>query len=141
MNKLPKPKSKKSLEKKLDKIFSEFIRLRDTDDNGYCRCFTCGNWGFWKNEGMQNGHFITRGVKATKFNEMNCHVQCVRCNHHLKGNLHVYRMKLVEMYGKEEVERLEHLAAMGGSDCAYSLELKIAEYNEKVKRLKNEKCL
>ena len=28
---------------KLDKVFSEYIRLRDADENGYVRCYCCGN--------------------------------------------------------------------------------------------------
>ena len=27
---------------KLDKVFSKFIRKRDADFMGYCKCYTCG---------------------------------------------------------------------------------------------------
>ena len=40
--KIPSQKSRKKLEKELDGIFSEYIRLRDADDNGWVRCITCG---------------------------------------------------------------------------------------------------
>ena len=30
------------LKKKLDKIFSEYIRLRDCDYKGNCKCISCG---------------------------------------------------------------------------------------------------
>ena len=36
-----KPK-RKNLIKKLDAVFSKYIRLRDADQEGYCRCATCG---------------------------------------------------------------------------------------------------
>ncbi len=29
------------LKKKLDKIFSEYIRKRDSDYKGYCKCISC----------------------------------------------------------------------------------------------------
>ena len=36
------PNLKKTLEKSLDRYFSLYIRLRDTDENGYFKCPTCG---------------------------------------------------------------------------------------------------
>jgi len=41
----------------LDSIFSKYIRLRDSDKNGYCKCVTCPKTGFWTKDGMQAGHF------------------------------------------------------------------------------------
>ena len=64
--------------KKLDKIFSEFIRLRDSDENGYGTCCTCGVPKFWRE--ADNGHAVTRGDLATRFHEHNCMLQCKRCN-------------------------------------------------------------
>lgn len=37
---------------KLDRIFSEYIRLRDADNNGYIRCISCGKIVFWKDTDM-----------------------------------------------------------------------------------------
>jgi hypothetical protein len=54
---------------------------------------------------------------------------------------HVYRNRLVEIYGKEKVEKLEAMSILGGSEDVISLQFKIAEYREKVKVLKNEKGL
>ena len=34
--------------KKLDKIFSEYIRKRDADENGYVKCCTCPTVEHWK---------------------------------------------------------------------------------------------
>ena len=33
---------KRKLTAKLDRVFSKYIRLRDTDENGYFTCPTCG---------------------------------------------------------------------------------------------------
>jgi hypothetical protein len=129
----------KELEKKLDKIFSEYIRLKESDEDGICRCVTCGNYHHYKD--IHCGHFIGRSVKATRFNEKNCHPQCVKCNSYRSGEHHIYRKYLVYKYGNEEVEKLENSAIMGGSLSAYQLEEKIIEYREKVKELLKEKGL
>jgi hypothetical protein len=58
-------KSKRELEKELDRVFSEYVRLRDADDNGWVRCITCGNAYPWKGtSNLHNGHYISRDVKA-----------------------------------------------------------------------------
>jgi hypothetical protein len=132
-------KTQRELEKTLDRIFSEYIRLRDADDNGYCKCVTCGNTYHWKE--IHNGHFIGRANKAVRYNEINCHCQCVRCNSHRQGEHHLYRLYLVNRYGKEAVERLEYEAMLGGSYDRFWLQQKITEYREKVRRLKAEKGL
>jgi hypothetical protein len=132
-------KTQRELEKTLDRIFSEYIRLRDADDNGYCKCVTCGNIHHWKE--IHNGHFIGRANKAARYNEINCHCQCVRCNNYRQGEHHFYRLYLVNRYGKEAVEQLEYEAMLGGSYDRLWLQQKITEYREKVRRLKAEKGL
>jgi hypothetical protein len=129
----------RDIEKKLDRVFSEYIRLSAADDNGIVQCVTCGNFHHWRE--VHCGHFIPRGRKATRFNEMNTHVQCVRCNYVKHGEHDIYRLYLVNKYGKEEVEKLEHLAMIGGSDDVYSLQMKLDEYRQKVKQLKKVKGL
>jgi hypothetical protein len=136
-----RPRKKKlayrELERKLDRIFSEYVRLKTVDDRGYCQCITCGNFYHWKN--IHCGHYISRSVKATRFNEINCNPQCVRCNSFRQGEHHIYRNRLVKMYGKDEVEKLEQIAQLGGSYDLFLLQEKITEYKEKVKQLKRRK--
>jgi hypothetical protein len=130
-------KSVKELVPILDRIFSEYIRLSKSDDNGYCRCITCGNIYHWKE--IHCGHFIGRANKAVRYNEMNCNPQCVRCNSFRSGEHHAYRIILCEKYGNKEVEKLEYEALLGGSYDIYWLQEKIIEYRSKVKILKIEK--
>ena len=52
---MPRKPSRKTLIKKLDKVFSEYIRKRDTDKNGYGLCCTCAKRLHYK-EGHA-GHF------------------------------------------------------------------------------------
>jgi len=132
-------KGYRELEKILDRAFSEFIRLRDADGNGYVRCITCGSWHKWND--IHNGHYINRNVKAVRFNEANCNAQCASCNSFHSGKVYLYRQKLAEKYGEDEVVEIERLANMGGNYDCYWLRIKIKEYREKVKRLKIEKGL
>jgi hypothetical protein len=84
-------KSYRQLEKQLDKVFSEYIRLRDADSQGYVWCVTCGKPHYWSDGHQVNcGHFIPRGRKATRFDERNCHGQCVQCNMYKSGEWDIY---------------------------------------------------
>jgi len=134
-------KGYRELEKILDRVFSEFIRLRDADDNGYVRCITCGSYHRWNDGDMHNGHYINRDVKAVRFNELNCAGQCAACNSFHSGKVYLYRQILVEKYGEDKVKEIEILANLGGNYDCFWLQTKIKEYREKVKQLKNEKGL
>lgn len=135
-------KSYKEIEKELDKIFSEYIRIRDADSNGYVWCVTCGTAHYWSDGHQVNcGHFIPRGRKATRFDERNCHSQCVRCNLYKGGEWDIYEQRMIEMYGKEAVEELKLKARIGGGYNSFELRQKIIEYREKVKQLKIQKGL
>ena len=70
-------KSISKLKKELDKWFSLYIRLRDAEQ-GIAQCFTCGKIDHYKR--LQCGHFQSRRHHATRWNEQNCQVQCVKCN-------------------------------------------------------------
>ena len=130
-------KTARELEKALDRVFSEYIRLRDSDEHGYCRCITCGGIYHWKD--CDCGHFISRGKKAVRFEETNSHSQCRKCNRFRSGMWLEYEAAVNETHGPEEAERLKRLAKLGGSLDAFQMELKISEYREKVKVLKKGK--
>ena len=88
-----------SFKKKLDKVFSDFIRQRDKGV-----CFTCGTRKPWKE--MQNGHFISRSHNAMRFDERNCNCQCVGCNVFKSGNMPAYAINLQSKYGNEILKTL-----------------------------------
>jgi hypothetical protein len=82
----------------LDIIFSQLIRLKEADENGMVKCFTCDIIMHWKQ--MQCGHFQPRAHMPTRFSEKNCRPQCKKCNEDLRGNLVVYSERLeAEEYG------------------------------------------
>ena len=128
------------LEASLDKAYSEYIRLKAADDNGYIQCITCGVIRKW-NDGMHNGHYISRAEKATRFNDTNCQCQCLHCNNFREGKKHIFRQRLVEKYGEDEVKKLEQLSQVKGGYKSFDLKILIPEYRAKVRALKKEKGL
>lgn len=87
------------------------MRLRDciktTGSPDYGMCFTCGSSVSYQ-EG-QCGHFISGRGNSLFFEKHNSHYQCAECNTSKGGNPEVYREKMIDLYGIEEVERLESL--------------------------------
>jgi len=90
--------------KRLDSAFSKFIRLRDSDDNGICRCITCGAFHHWKN--MDCGHHVKRQHLALRFNEINCNAQCRKCNWLGQGEDVKYKDAIIEKYGLQAYNKL-----------------------------------
>jgi len=131
-------KNFKELVKVLDPIFSEYIRLKYSSDNGFVQCITCGKILFWKD--VDNGHYIGRKHYATRFDERNCRPQCSWCNSRMEGQHFLFRQKLVDIYGEDEIKKMELFASSKSENCD-SLRCKIIEYREKVKQLKLEKGL
>lgn len=133
-----KSRRKTNYKAKLDKVFSEYIRLKNANSIGFCRCVTCGKYMHWTK--IQNGHYMSRRYMATRYSEMNCHPQCVACNVMQHGNIPQYRMWLVKEYGEEKVKQLE-AAALSQTVKFGDVEYKelIDYYTKLVKSLKKEK--
>ena len=91
---------------KLWKVFSIFIRLRDSDSNGIGRCFTCHRFVVWNKNG-QCGHGIPRQHMSTKYDEKNNHLQCKFCNGPEGGNQAIYKENVIKKYGPETWKLLE----------------------------------
>ena len=96
-----KKKTPSWYKKKLDKLFSEYVR-RSADP---CKCYTCGKLGHWKS--MQAGHYIPRNHLATRWDERNVKVQCVGCNVWGGGKSDVFAVNLREEYGQDVLEELQ----------------------------------
>jgi len=75
---MPRKPSRKTIVKKLDTIFSKYVRLKDADSKGNCICVTCGRSYYWKE--IQAGHFISRKHYSTRWDERNVKPQCYSCN-------------------------------------------------------------
>lgn len=65
-----KSERQKTIEK-FDSVFSDYIRLRDSDQKGRVICPLCNAKMYRKYS--QNMHFISRGVLMYRYDEDNCH--------------------------------------------------------------------
>ena len=97
--------SRSKLIKKLDAVFSQYIRLKDADEFGNVSCFTCGKVSHYK-KGMQCGHFQSRKHYSTRWLEMNVATQCVGCNMFKAGEQYIFAKNLDKKYGDGTAEEL-----------------------------------
>jgi hypothetical protein len=93
MSKRKKP-TRSKLVKKLDILFSQFVRVSNADKNGYCICVTCGKKGHWKDGSIQAGHFMSRKHYSTRWDIRNVKPQCVGCNMFKSGEQYKYSIYL-----------------------------------------------
>ena len=124
-----KSKPKSFYVKKLDRIFSEYIRKKYADEWGMSRCYTCDAQKHWKE--LQNGHYISRAHMAGRWESQNCRPQCVSCNIFKNGNYTEYAARLVRDLGPDELERLNGLKKMVAQFSIEELKNKI-EYYKKI---------
>ena len=109
--------------------FNSFIRERDGR-----WCIACGNTIQGQ---VQAGHFYTTAARPDlRFNEDNCHSQCVGCNQYKSGNINSYRTNLVIKIGENRVKNLEKVERSDWS-IEEIKEIK-KKYQQKIKELANE---
>ena len=135
----PRAKTRSYYVKKLDSVFSQYVRLSESDPEGYGECITCGVRLFWKE--AQACHFFTRGRYPTRWDEDNVHYGCYRCNVLLKGNYINYTREMLDRYSREFVDQLEFKSLNGEKTSTPELKEIIAYYSTEVERLKTEKSL
>lgn len=105
-------KSLPALRKTAKKYFNQFIRLRDTDENGYGYCTSSGQGLRYGSENSQAGHYFSGGhYSCLEFDEDNVHLQGKSDNYFKSGNQLEYRRRLIDKIGIERVEKLELIAA------------------------------
>lgn len=126
-------RGKPNLIKKLDKVFSAYIRLRDTMPSGFFKCISCNQIKPF--EQGDNGHYVNRQHMSLRFSEMNCNMQCRKCNRFDEGNIMGYRQSLVRKYGEQRVELLEAQKHETKHWSDFEIEAMIKHYTSEVKRL------
>tara|TARA_Y100000004_G_scaffold63462_1_gene71165 strand:- start:9164 stop:9568 length:405 start_codon:yes stop_codon:yes gene_type:complete len=121
------------LKKKLDKVFSLYIRMKHADDNGNVKCFTCESVKNWKE--IQAGHFQSRRFMNTRWSEVNVKPQCVKCNMFNQGEQYRFAQRLDMIHGPNTAIVQEQLARKNSTlkrpDIIYLIEY----YNNKLKQL------
>lgn len=120
-----------ALEKKLDRIFSEWVRRRNADDGGTVSCVTCGRLMFWKE--AHAGHFIKRQHRSIRWRPTNVHPQCPSCNVYRGGMQDEYGHFIIQTYGLGEFQDLMQAKHQVFKVTRDWLEEQIAHYSEAVK--------
>jgi len=128
----------KTIVAKLDKVFSEYVRLRDSDANGFVRCISCGGIHHWKQ--VDNGHYVNRKHLSTRWHEKNCNGQCRACNRFDEGNMIGYHRGLVKKYGENVIQELDVMRHQTSKLSDFEGQLLINDYQNKVKSLKKAKA-
>jgi len=116
------------------KIFNEFIRIRDKNEP----CISCdAEPSTYK---LTAGHFYPSTYAYLRLNEDNVNSQCwFNCNKNRHGNLSEYRPRLIKKIGLERVEKLdEDRLKPFRLSIPELIELKVI-YKDKIRKLqKNE---
>lgn len=134
------PKKRKvDLVKKLDKVFSLYIRLRDTSPSGFFRCISCGQVKPFAKADC--GHYHSRKHMATRFSELNCNAECSSCNRFSSDHLHYYRENLIKKIGERRFALLEIEKNRTKQWSDFELEQLILYYRALCLKLKEEKGL
>lgn len=132
--------AKTNYKEKLDRVFSQYIRLRDMIGNTRTfQCISCGR--ILPITQADCGHYINRQHMSTRFSEINCNAQCRSCNRFDEGNMQGYRRGLVQKYGEQMVLWLEAQKYKARKYTEFEYKALIDHYKKETKRLLTEKGL
>jgi len=126
--------TRSKLVKKLDKVFSEYIRRSHADKNGYIKCCTCGQKRHWK-DNMDNGHFVPRNHTRTRWDERNVAPQCRGCNRFGGGKPDEFAIYLMKKYGNNILQEINQAKHAPYKIYTTEIETMIEDYKEKLKEL------
>lgn len=88
---------------RLDRCFSWWVRLRETNSKGMVNCYTCNKQEHWTK--VDAGHFMSRVYISTRWVPTNVKPQCKACNIR-SGEQYLYSLRLDQMYGPGTANRL-----------------------------------
>lgn len=121
-----------------DKYFSLYVRLRDSNENGYLNCFICGKWMHYKE--AECLHFNVRQHMATRYDPECAHAGCSHCNNDPNHDNYYWEM-MVSTYGLEKVEALKQRHNNEMKLMRVDLIYLCKEFKEKFETLKKQKNL
>ena len=128
-----KKPSKSTLKKKLWKLVSEYVRRRDSNQDEFAECVTCGDVRPWKE--LQAGHFVGGRRNSILYELTNIHPQCYGCNVCKYGETLKYLDFMLEKYGQAEVTRLRSLNEKSVTFTIQDYEEMIVKFKEKIRNL------
>jgi len=120
---------RKKLVKKLDKIFSEYIRARDK-----YKCITCG--ATKETHIIQCGHLFSRQCHSTRWDESNAHAQCAGCNYRHEFDFEQFRRAWIDRHSAAEYDKLYAKFSGHTKFTNSELEAMIGYYQKKIQEIK-----
>tara|TARA_R100001086_G_scaffold70351_1_gene33591 strand:- start:925 stop:1323 length:399 start_codon:yes stop_codon:yes gene_type:complete len=127
---MPK-KTQKYWKNKIDKVFHEYIRRRDADNNtGNCDCISCGKTIHFSESDA--GHFISRKYLITRYDERNVKAQCRKCNRFEYGRQYEYSIALGQELSQELLQTSRGIVKYTDADWKEIYE----EFNDKLNEIK-----
>ena len=120
--------TRKRIVNKLDKVFSEYIRLRDE------RCVCCGS-----KERLQCGHLFTRAAYSTRWDTFNAYCQCASCNLRTEYDAGPLTSYFIRKYGIEAYDALHMLHRKPIKFTDTELETQIERFREELRVMREEK--
>lgn len=122
---------RKKLVKKLDTVFSMYIRKRDK-----YRCIVCGATREIRT--IQCGHLFSRVANSTRFDEANAHAQCSGCNLRHEHDPEPYRRAWLAKHSQDEYDRVYAKWSNPTKFTISDLEIMIELYQNKIKSLEDD---
>jgi hypothetical protein len=120
-------------DKKLWKVFSEYIRLRDSNEEGFGKCFTCNRVIHYRKGDC--GHGIGRQHLGTKYDERNNHLQCKPCNGFDGGRREAYKEEMNKRYGPNTWELMDLKSRQVSKMGQFEIDALTEYYKNKIKEL------
>ena len=121
----------KKLAKKAWLLQSVYLKKKNSNFQDLAECFTCKK--LYPAKELHQGH---RYHGKLDLDLRNIHLQCLRCNHFLSGNLGNYERNLILELGLDGALQLERDAAQFTKYSVEKLEKIIKEYEDLIKELK-----
>ena len=135
---MKKKKTKSLAEYKNDVVwpmFSEYIRLKYADAEGYVTCVTCKKKKYWKGDSMQAGHLLDGRSNSILFEEKICFPQCYSCNVCKHGNKEKFVPWFIDKFGRELFDDMERQKAQVKKFTREELEDLFTQHKSKVEEL------
>lgn len=120
MGKRPRRQRKSTLaalKRELWALLSAYVKERDGNV-----CISCGARGL-EGRNLHAGHLFSAGQHSLiRFDPLNVHVQCGRCNVFLRGNIAPYTAQFLKTYGLAQFERLDQRSHISKSWRAFEIQ-------------------
>lgn len=140
---MAKKSKKQKLKEKAWKLCSIYVRLKNANESGFCRCFTCEKWSHWRN--FHAGHFVDGRGNSILFDTRGIRPQCYLCNIHKSGNPIEFMIALEQEMGKRKAMKIRDELVIAKrqpkSMSEFDYEELITDFDSKITDLLEEKGL